>query len=1373
MKRILSLILSLTLVCGLMNFSFVSADTTDGILLNENFENYAAGTKIFSYDGNSDTLSETSSDGKWTSAKYGGTVGTLEVVSAGEITTNSDNRSGNLLKYTSSGASYGVVAKVENADNRGKVVVYEYDVYINGSNDLMLPSYTDETSYYYPQNAKFPIFKYSWGYQAKMGTGIGIAGANNLEQKYEAYTSTLNESNSGNGGNQSEYGILEKNKWHTVKVVVDTSETATASRPDTYRAYIDGELVYGYYCYGNGLADKSKKVYDFAQQYYTSNENGVSNYAVGNMQGLHFGAPYGQSATMYLDNMKAYTLDKFKLVSGDNAVDFDPNSDTLDYTFSTKISADKISNVKITSENGEEIVNAINLAQSTLSADGKTVSLKFNEGALAGNTTYKTVFPMEFTDVNGQSLVTYVSSFKHKAGMPAEDLAVPETYDVTAQFKTVKAFDSKATLMDEKFENYTAGTKIFYADGSDSLDGNFDSADGKWSVRRVGDSKGSLEVVDADESIDPEGARGNVLKYTNTNSYWTVTAKIDNANNRGKMLVYEYDFYRTDAGETEFPSYFDGTTQTHEFSKMAMSTPSWGYQLNMGTGVSAGTKNLEQKYEAYAETLNMTNSGNGGDGATYGIVDPGKWHSVKVVVDTSETATASRPDTYRVYIDGEIVYGYYCYGENGLADQSKKVYDFVNRFYTSNETGIYNYSLNDIQGLHFGYSWGNNAGALYLDNMKVYTVDKFKITSVANTEDFEPASETLNYTFQTPVSEDKISTVKIITADGAEVANAINFEKTTLSADGKTLSIKLNDGILSANTSYKTVFPMEFTDIYNQSLVTYVSSFKHKAGMPVEDLSVPETYDVAYGFKTAASFVAKHSLLDENFEDYLAGTRIFSADGSDALDGNFDSEDGKWSVRRVGDSIGSLEVVDADESIDPEGARGNVLKYTNTNSYWTVTAKIDNANNRGKMLVYEYDFYRTDAGETEFPSYFDGTTQTHEFSKMAMSTPSWGYQLNMGTGVSAGTKNLEQKYEAYAETLNMTNSGNGGDGATYGIVDPGKWHSVKVVVDTSETATASRPDTYRVYIDGEIVYGYYCYGENGLADQSKKVYDFANRFYTSNENGISNYSLNDIQGLHFGYGWGNNSGALYLDNMKAYTVDTKFKVLSSTETDSLNPYEDVLTYTFSTPVKKGAEAYVYVADENGEKIESAIDSAVLSDDGCELKITLNANTIKASEEYKLVFPVEFTDAYGQGLATYYAAFKHKAGMPVEDLTVPESAVVNYNFATPISYDLYAKDISKYAYNTTEKTISASFKLKNIANSDLPAWCVLAAYNGGKLLGVGQLSETVAKDTETEIRTLTISDITAEEAASITEVKLFVWNSYNNMAPYHISQILNK
>ena len=57
----------------------------ENILLNENFEtNYAAGTKIFEFNGNDETLTQDSADGKWKASKYGGASGALEVVSAGQ-----------------------------------------------------------------------------------------------------------------------------------------------------------------------------------------------------------------------------------------------------------------------------------------------------------------------------------------------------------------------------------------------------------------------------------------------------------------------------------------------------------------------------------------------------------------------------------------------------------------------------------------------------------------------------------------------------------------------------------------------------------------------------------------------------------------------------------------------------------------------------------------------------------------------------------------------------------------------------------------------------------------------------------------------------------------------------------------------------------------------------------------------------------------------------------------------------------------------------------------------------------------------------------------------------------------------------------------
>ena len=949
---------------------------------------------------------------------------------------------------------------------------------------------------------------------------------------------------------------------------------------------------------------------------------------------------------------------------------------------------------------------------------------------------------------------------------------------VSFQTVSVGAAETEGFLFDENFENQADGTVILsQTENQKESSGDFvydiTSSDGKWSVKRVGDSRGELKVVKADSTIDPDGTYGNVLKYTNTQSFWYATAKVENANNRGKMLIYEYDFYRTDAGETELPSYFDGTTQTHEPSRMAITTPTWGYQLNLGTGVSMGTNTLEQKYEAYAQTLNMANSGNGGDGGTYGIVDPGKWHKVKVIVDTSETPTTSRPDTYRMYIDGELVYGYYCYGETGRADQTKKVYDFSTRFYTSNENGIENYSVNDIQGLHFGYSYSNNTGSMYFDNMKVYTADKFKLISAEEPTSFDAESETLDYTFSNAIPTASIAKIKVKDAAGAEIAGAVNASDSTISADGKTLSLKLNGSVLALNTDYNVVFPVEFTDVNGQGLVTYYSALKHKTGMPAEDLTVAESPEALYSFKTARAASGKNILLNENFEtNYTAGTKIFEFNGNNETLTQ-ESTDGKWKASKYGGASGALEVVSAGEiTTGSDGRTGNVLKYTSSRASYGVFAKVENANNRGRMLIYEYDVY-IDGDNLMLPSYTDETgTYYTQNAKFPIIKYAWGNQAKMGTGIGIdGANKLEQKYEAYTSTLNESNSGIAGDQSTYGILEKNKWHTVKVIVDTSEAATASRPDTYRAYIDGELVYGYYCYGESGRADQSKKVYDFAQQYYTSNANGVSNYAVGNMTGLHFNAGYG-NATTMYLDNMKVYTLGEKFKVESATETDSFNPSGDTLNYAFTTPVKKGAEAYVYVAAADGTKIENAIKRAELSEDSHELTLTLNKNIIKQNTAYSVVFPVEFTDEDGQGLVTYYSSFKHKEGMPAVALGVPESEKELKAFATPKSYKLYSKSVSAYTYDAAAEKVSASFKLQNITDGELPSWCVLAVYSGGKLIGAGQISKNVGGNVTTDAITVDVTDITSEEAASITAVKLFVWNGFDAMEAYHTAEILS-
>lgn len=1007
-------------------------------------------------------------------------------------------------------------------------------------------------------------------------------------------------------------------------------------------------------------------------------------------------------------------------------------------------------------------------------------------------------------------------------------------------YQPVTALAEDNILFDENFENYTENTVLLSHNGTGDEVGDFDSEDGKWSVKRVGDSKGELSVIKADNSLDPDGTRGNILKYVNKHSYWYITAKIANAQNRGKMLIYEYDFYRPDTAELELPSYFDGTTQTHEPSRMAITTPSWGYQLNMGTGVSvSGANKLDKKYEAFMQTLNMNNSGNGGDGGTYGVAEPGKWHSVKVIVDTSETATASRPDTYRMYIDGEPIYGYYCYGANGLADQSKKVYDFSTRFYTSNASGISNYSVNDIKGLHFGYVWHNssqvpNDWILYLDNMKVYTADKFEITEIGTNKDLVDVEneESLDINFSAPLSEKSRNEIYVADVDGKKIDGAV--KSAVLSADN-VMSVNFDKSKLASLTSYKLMLTEQFTALDGQALCTYSAQYKHNADMPCADASVNKTGETEIEFKTGiikqnitgvtfadASYtydgtekilevsgnlpegvtvsyinnkgteigeyeatailqgegyhtltlyatlrisekvlkditgvyfdnktvkfdgtekvievtgaipdgatvkytnnkgteigeynatayisgddykpltlyaklsiispfdVERENLFNDNFENYLTDSDLFTEEefASGAVK---TTKDGKYSVYGVESTTGEIKIVSADSVVPGDFKRGNVLKFSNDTVGWAplflrANVSSEKGNTRGKILVYEYDVY-LDNGQVDsldrlmlLPSYADNTSMVNTNYKPAKlpiyRASGTAGQIEMGTGIgrceerATNNKKLDRKYECVASTYNSTISESKSDHTTDAWLKTNNWHRVKCVVDTSKEATATRPDTYRCYIDGNLVYGYYVSGEDTLADRDTKVYDFAPYDYISNEKGISGYQLDNFAGLLMGrVGCNGYNPVMYVDNLNVYTVADKFEVVSKSGiNEEINMFTDKITLDFSTPVSEESLEKIAVCDIYEEKIENAILALAVMNDGCSINITLNNKILEEGKSYILKLPEDFCDKFGQGIVTYYAKTRHSDGMPVEDSSVPENGVTLYNFTTKI------------------------------------------------------------------------------------------------------------
>ena len=304
--------------------------------------------------------------------------------------------------------------------------------------------------------------------------------------------------------------------------------------------------------------------------------------------------------------------------------------------------------------------------------------------------------------------------------------------------------------------------------------------------------------------------------------------------------------------------------------------------------------------------------------------------------------------------------------------------------------------------------------------------------------------------------------------------------------------------------------------------------------------------------------VGVDTVFNETFENYANASWTTNAVASGT--GNLYTIDstatnvtaGDWDISVTADStpsdVGDIAVVSAStEGLADAAEHTNVLRYSNTSKDRTKFLMLRRNNTsgelstRGKILTYEFDMYqKTDAanykgkvGEFTLPT--KGITAQGTAIKNYHSTDIFtrfdGRKIFGGGGNYNDNGKNELKYES----------------ASYLDVDWGtqmnQWHNVKVVVDTSATtASASRPDTWRIYVDGELVSTYYKYGDNSAKDTTP-VYDLTPYWYNSTSETISGYSMNDFYGIILGgKGDSGQNSTLYFDNLKANVIDTKFAI---------------------------------------------------------------------------------------------------------------------------------------------------------------------------------------------------------------------------------------
>lgn len=326
----------------------------------------------------------------------------------------------------------------------------------------------------------------------------------------------------------------------------------------------------------------------------------------------------------------------------------------------------------------------------------------------------------------------------------------------------------------------------------------------------------------------------------------------------GKKLVLEVDNYKPAADKNNHINDVGGYGAFLAFSrsKNNISSDSSAYTGNYSrwyiTGTSFSVQNTSNSAtkvakNIYQNRLNASASTN---------VSSDKWETFRMIFDQTDI---TRHDTHRTYKIGDngsltVTKGPYTYVKNpetltttttktaneGANKYPEYVYDFMAERMTNEKyllfPGEENFSYNTsneygtFYGAMFGWDFKTSKGIRYIDNLKAYAVDPFKMVQFSeNVNEFIPEkSSTIEIGFnQTLYSDvDKLkNNIMLLTKDenGEDVNVTDLISDITFNNSKDAVAITLNSAGLVDNKEYEIAFGPEFIDEYGQALAVYQS----------------------------------------------------------------------------------------------------------------------------------------------------------------------------------------------------------------------------------------------------------------------------------------------------------------------------------------------------------------------------------------------------------------------------------------------------------------------------------------------------------------------------------------------------------------------
>lgn len=329
----------------------------------------------------------------------------------------------------------------------------------------------------------------------------------------------------------------------------------------------------------------------------------------------------------------------------------------------------------------------------------------------------------------------------------------------------------------------------------------------------------------------------------------------------GKKLVLEVDNYKPAADKNNHINDAGGYGSFLAFSrsKTNITNDSSAYTGNYSrwyiTGTSFSVQNTSNAATKVAKNIyqNRLNAGASTN------VSSDKWETFRMIFDQTDT---TRHDTHRTYKIGDngsltVTKAPYTYVTSVAADGTvtttttktaadgankypEYVYDFMAERMTNEKyllfPGEENFSYNTsneygtFYGAMFGWDFKTSKGIRYIDNLKAYAVDKFKMVQFSeNVNEFIPEkSSTIEIGFnQTLYSEvEKLkNNIMLLTKDenGEDVNVTDLISDITFNNSKDSVAITLNSSGLTDNKEYEIAFGPEFIDEYGQALAVYQS----------------------------------------------------------------------------------------------------------------------------------------------------------------------------------------------------------------------------------------------------------------------------------------------------------------------------------------------------------------------------------------------------------------------------------------------------------------------------------------------------------------------------------------------------------------------